>query len=36
MQDFPKQRMVAGEKLGTIGGSDLEHGSIPFAAGPRK
>ena len=25
MEDFSKPRMVAGEELGTIGGSDLEH-----------
>src|SRR5262249_35224099 len=30
MEDFAEPCMIAGKELGTIGGSDLEHGSIPL------
>ena len=30
MKDFSKPCMVAGKELGTIAGSDFEHGGIPF------
>ena len=33
MKDFSKPRMVAGKELGTIRGSDFEHGGIPSATG---